>query len=686
MVRKTGRSFENAGARTVMAMVLVVALMLGMLSGCGENGGITDNGMPENSLAQGNGESSAGEMNSKEGTTEDTITKILERMTLEEKIGQMMIPAFRIWQDLREDGTDVGKSVENAEQKAGAEKVNITELNDEIRECIKRNHFGGTLLFAENIDNAEQTLRLVMEIQSVNLQGGGIPMLVAADQEGGNVTRLGFGTTGVGNMALAATGNAKNAEEMAWIYGTELQALGLNVDFAPVLDINNNAKNPVIGVRSFSDSPEIVRDFGVAYMEGLMRTGTIATLKHFPGHGDTNTDSHTGFPCIQKTYEELKSFELIPFEAAIKKGADMIMTAHIQYPEIEKETYVSITTGEEVYLPATMSRTILTDILRKDMGFEGVVVTDALDMDAITKNFAFEDVLCKTINAGADMLVLPAIRNTDDFEQTDGVVKLTAGFVREGKIAETRIDEAVRRILTVKEKYGLLEQSDFTMSDEKIRKALATVGGEESRKLAMEIAGQALTLLKNENQAFPLKRSEGDETLILFADSCASRVGYGELVKQMIGDEKITVMKHTQDNQDECLQAAKEAEHVILVYRDYSEACLNPSTGDGFSSAVFDEIIDERHKAGKQVILISCQLPYDAARFTEADAILLAYCSSVMRSIPNESGPGSAYAPNLAAAIIACFGEEKVNGRLPVNIPALDENYGITDQILFQRQ
>ncbi len=356
----------------------------------------------------------------------------------------------------------------------------------------------------------------------------------------------------------------------------------------------------------------------------------------------------------------------------------MIMTAHIQFPEIEKETYVSISTGKEVYLPATMSHVILTDILRGDMGFEGVVVTDSLEMAAIADNFAFEDVLCKTISAGADMLMLPMVYDSTDLDRLEKTVDLAVRLVKEGKIDEARIDESVRRILTLKEKYGLLEEKDFSVTQEKIDRAVETVGCRAHRDEAWDIAVKALTLVKNDNQAFPLRKNAGDETLILFADSCASRVGYGELAKQMLGDDKITVMVNTAKNGDECLRAAREAAHVILVNRVYGEACLDPNTGDGFSTAVFDDIIRARHTDGKQVIVISSQLPYDAARFTEADAILLTYCSSVMRTIPPESGEGSTYSPNLAAAIVSCFGDEEVKGQLPVDIPALDENYRIT--------
>ena len=666
MIIKTGHK-KNGFLKRSMALGLGMVMVFGMLSGCQKAGP----GLEESQITN---------PASEEIPPVDRVEEIVKNMTLEEKIGQMMIPSFRIWQDLRTE--EAKKQIEDGET---PEKTNITELNDEIRSCLEKNHFGGTLLFAENFKDAEQTYRLIQDLQASNQKGSSIPLFVAADQEGGYVSRIGFGTCGIGNMALAATGNKDSAKEMAKIYGEELKALGLNMDFSPVIDVNNNPSNPVIGVRSFSDDPGTVSEFGVAYMEGLNDAGVIATLKHFPGHGDTDTDSHTGFPLIDKSYEELKDFELIPYRTAIDGGAEMIMTAHIQYPQIEKETYVSVSTGEKVYLPATMSKTILTDILRDDMGFEGVIVTDALDMRAITDHFAFEDVLCMTINAGADMLILPIVTNTDLFEQTDGVVELTVNLVNEGKISEERINDAVTRILRLKEKHGIPDLNDFSVSDAQIKEANDIAGSAEHREQAWKLAEKSLTVVKNENNAFPLANPDGD-TLILFADSCASRAGYGELAAQMLEKENVTVMKNTKENKKECLDAAKSAENVILISRAYNEACLDPETDDGFSTEAFDEIIEQRHKEGKSVIVISCQLPYDAARFPEADAMILTYCSSTMRALPPDSGEGSAYSPNLAAAIVACFEGEECTGKLPVNIPKLNEEYKISDEILYERQ
>ena len=604
----------------------------------------------------------------------NAVESVLNGMTLEEKVGQMLIASFRTW---KEGSINSG---------SGAKAV--TELNEEMRAFLAAYHVGGTTLFAENCRDAEQTLTLVSDLQKANQAGGGLPLLVTVDQEGGSIVRLGFGTTGPGNMALAATGNPQNAVLMAKVYGEEMRLLGIHADFAPVVDVNNNPNNPVIGVRAFSDDPLVTARYGAAYVEGLHLAGTMATLKHFPGHGNTDTDSHTSFPRIDATLEELQACELVPFQAGIDAGADMVMTAHIQYPRIEPKTYVSISTGESVFLPATMSRTILTGVLRNQMGFEGVIVSDSLDMAAISDHFTDEDILRLTIEAGIDMLILPIVRDSVIFQRVRNMAETAIRLVREGEISMERIDSSVRRILTLKMKYGLLAKTDFSVSQALVSAAVNGVGSEENRLTAWLITQKALTLVKNENSAFPLHLQPGDKTLILFADSCASRSGAGALAERILSDQgmlpegaKITVMTNTYDNGATCLYAAKRADHVILVNRVYQSECLNPNTGDGFSTSTFDRIIEMRHEKGLPVILVSCQLPYDAARFPEADAVLLAYASSAMRTVPPTAGEGSAYAPNLPCALCTCFGMGEALGQLPVSLPALSDEYTLTTDI-----
>lgn len=681
--------------RKILPLFLCLIMVLS-LAACGKDSKSEDKDTTETTTA---GTDSTGENTTETPTTEISVIEyqnldvedILKGMTTRDKIEQMMVIAYRVWKEIPEDTGSAGNTtVENSEE--DIPEIDITELNDIIRQDLKTHHYGATILFSENYLSAEQTLKLVADMQQTNLDGGGIPLIVATDQEGGNVYRVEYGTAGPGNMTLAATGDPENAKKMASIYGKELQLLGINSDYAPVLDVNNNPNNPVIGVRSFSDSPEMVSEYGSKYIEGLHETGTIATLKHFPGHGNTDTDSHTGFPCVNSSLEELKAFELVPFKAAIDAGADMIMTAHIQYPQIETETYTSTSTGEQVYLPATMSHTILTDLLRNDMGFEGVVVTDALDMGAISDNFTDEDVMMLAINAGADMIMLPLVTDTNIFKRDLNMIETAIRLVEEGKIDIATVDDSVRRILTLKKKYGLLDKTDFTVSSDMITAAENGVGSKENRDTEWEIASKALTLLKNEGEAYPVKLEEGQKALILFGDCCASRIATGELAKSklletgVITDESaITVMVNDSENEEECLKAAAEADHVILIHRAYDSDCLDPNTEDGISSAVFDKIIAARHEDGKRVIVISIQLPYDAARFPDADAILLTYNSAYMRELPPETDYGSAYPPNLAVALCECFGDGETSGKLPVNIYKLDDKYDITDEVLFER-
>ena len=601
----------------------------------------------------------------------DPLEAMLSGMSLRDKAAQMMIASFRVWQEVPPEGEDMPEEA--------PPRVNITELNDEIRDMVSRNHFGGILLFGQNIVDAEQTLRLIADFQATNRAGGGLPQIVFTDQEGGNVNRIPYGTQGVGNMALGAAGDPENARVTAAIFGEELGLLGIQADFAPVVDVNNNALNPVIGIRSFSDDPQTVAAFGKAYIQGLHDAGVMSTAKHFPGHGDTDTDSHTGAPVIDRTYEELKDCELIPFQAAIDAGTDMIMTAHIQYPQIETGTYTSTSTGESIFLPATMSKTILTDILRGDMDFDGVVVTDALDMSAIADHFEVEDIVRLTIGAGVDMLILPPVTDTNVFRRVQTYVDTAVELVESGEIDEARIDESVLRILKLKQKYGILDLTDFAVTEGKIAAAQAGIGSAAHRESEWQMAEKALTVYKNESNAFPLEVKVGEKTLILFADSCASRAGAGDLARQLLEERQalpegaeIAIMKNTADNEEECIRAAVDADHVILVHRVYSLACLDPETDDGFSSGTFDKIIPAVHEAGKTVIVLSCQLPYDATRFPDADAVLLTYWGSAMRELPAESASWSA---NLPAGLLACFGACPAEGTSPVELPALDDQY-----------
>ncbi|MCT4793691.1 glycoside hydrolase family 3 N-terminal domain-containing protein, partial [Exiguobacterium artemiae] len=323
----------------------------------------------------------------------------LDQMTLEQKIGQMIMPDFRLW-----DG------------------VNHTQLAPEVGRVIDRFDLGGVILFAENVSETEQTTKLVHDLQEVVEQdpSNDIPLFVTIDQEGGIVTRLGTGTNLPGNMALGATRSPAYAEAAGGIIGSELHALGINVNFGPVLDVNNNPGNPVIGVRSFSSDPNLVGELGSAMTRGIQEQGVVATAKHFPGHGDTAVDSHYGLPVVDKSLAELKQLELIPFKRAVAEGIDMVMTGHIGMPQIEDEVVES--TQGTFPLPATLSDDVITGVLREELGYQGLVVTDALNMQAIADNFTESEAVIKTFKAGVDIALMPTIlRSANDVTKLESI-------------------------------------------------------------------------------------------------------------------------------------------------------------------------------------------------------------------------------------------------------------------------
>ena len=269
-----------------------------------------------------------------------------------------------------------------------------TELSEEFKQLIREYQIGNVILFLRNVKSADQLRRLCTEIQTLILEVTGYPAFIVIDQEGGMVTRLPADAVNVpGAMAISATDDRSNACAAARITIRQLQGLGVNFNMAPVLDVNTNAANPVIGVRSIGDDPQRVADFGEAAVLAYKDTGVFCCGKHFPGHGDTNVDSHLGLPRVEKTLEELEAAELIPFRRCIAAGIPAIMSSHILFPNIEKEN-----------IPGTMSRTIITDLLKKRLGFKGLVFSDCLEMDAIQKYYGTANGAVAAIKAGIDLV------------------------------------------------------------------------------------------------------------------------------------------------------------------------------------------------------------------------------------------------------------------------------------------
>ena len=596
------------------------------------------------------------------------VDAVLSSMSTEEKIAGMLMCSVRYF-----------------------DEEPVTEINGSIADMLSAYPFAGVILFAQNTQTAEQTLRLTDALQNANRQGGRPQLFVAADQEGGKITRLATGTQTPGNMALGAIGDEEAARISSDIIGEELSSVGINVDFAPVMDVNVDPSNPVIGVRSFSDSPDICSALGGAYINGLQDNNVISALKHFPGHGDTGTDSHTGLPLIDKSYDTLKECELIPFAKGIAEGSEMIMTAHIQYPQIEKETYISKSTGDKICLPATLSKTIISDILRGDMGYDGVVVTDAMNMDAIATHFDRYDSARLAINAGVDIILMPVnTHSAAGIADLGTYIKKLAQMADSGEISMDKIDKANRRILGLKYDKGLFAAYDEGDLDSAVSAARETLGSAEHHGTEWELAKRAVTMVKNSGDTLPLK--DGQKYLLLAAypnEVLSMRFAVERLQSEgkLPSDAEFVYECYTSAEPSQLADEVRGADRVIAISELYRASALDPRTEAGAVSAGLDRLIDITHENGGKFVLISANLPYDTARYQNADALLVCWSDMGMNVDPRLGNEDvRQYGPNIPAAVYVAFSsEDSPSGRLPVNIPALTPEYTYSSELLYAR-
>ncbi len=591
-------------------------------------------------------------------TASPEVEKLIENMPLKQKVTQMIMPDFRKWQEANQESPQ-----------------DLTKVNAEVADAIDKYDFGGVILFAENVKESKQTLALTQDMQKAAIENkannGKIPLLLAIDQEGGIVYRLGTGTALPGNMAIGATNDPKLAKEAGQIIGRELSALGLNVDFAPVLDTNNNPQNPVIGLRSFSSDPNRVAYLGIPMMKGIQDYNVAVAAKHFPGHGDTAVDSHTGLPLVDKSLAELEKLELLPFKKAMDEGVDLLMTAHIQYPQIEKDQVVSKETGEKIYVPATLSDDILTGLVRKKYGYKGVIVSDAMGMDAIAKNFGEVEAVKMAIKAGVDLVLMPTtLRSKADLTKIDTIVNAVVDAVQTGDISEERLNESVRRILTLKEKRGVL---NFDPSARTAEKAEEAVGSTLNRDLERKIAAAAVTVVKNEDHTLPFKVQTGDHVLLLGAfenEVPGLNLGMRRLIADGVlpKDTSFVAKNFTKESTlDSLKEDLEKATHIVVISEIGYEGQLDK---DFWRTKIPTEIVNYANTNHKKAAVLSISKPYDVANYPTAKAILAVYGNKGMD--PTESlKPDNAFGPNIPAGVEVIFNGKEHLGTLPVDIPKI---------------
>lgn len=549
--------------------------------------------------------------------------KELKRMSVDEKIGQLV---------------HIGINARYLNQDSYEYK--------ELRRQIVENKLGGIVLFGAPI---YESVHLVNRMQ----EAAKTPLLIALDAETGIGMRFMDAENFPWNMAMAATGNPDYARRVGVITGREARAIGVLQIYAPVLDVNNNAENPVINVRSYGENPGLVGQFGTAFIEGLQSQNVIATAKHFPGHGDTAVDSHRGLPIINLPKERFNQIELPPFQQAINAGVASIMVAHIALPQIDGEQIKPLKNfvqgdaevgaeivNETATMPATLSEKVQTQILRKEMNFQGLIVTDAMSMSGLTIYFNQDEAAVRAVLAGADILEKP--------ENVDLTIKGLKTAVASGRISEERLNQSVRKILAWKHQLGLDKQKITPL--DAIDK---TVSGEESRLLAKEIAENAITLVKKEEGVLPLRKDKKVFLLAVTNDErgVASRTLQGALRQSGIKFEAAVLdERSTAEEIELARKKALESEIVIAGLFGRVRSGAKNSVGIPESGA---NLLRELLRSDKKIISLSFGNPYLLNNFPEMKTYVVAYGD--MASLQR-------------ATARALVGEIDFKGKLPISL------------------
>jgi beta-glucosidase-like glycosyl hydrolase len=550
------------------------------------------------------------------------------------------------------------------EQKVGqliSVGINATFLNQDsdafraLKRQVQENHIGGIILFRGPVYESVVLMNRMQQLAKY-------PLLISADLEAGAGMRFDDTINFPWNMAVGATGNPDYARRQGQVTARESRALGVHQIYAPVVDVNNNAANPVINVRSYGEDPVAVGRFAAAFTEGAQNAGVIATAKHFPGHGDTAIDSHRGLPEINLPRERLNAVELVPFRAAVDSGVGSVMVAHIGLPQIDPTAVKPLPRDQKIRpidtdeageiiaesaaIPATVSP-VVGRLLKNDLGFRGLVVTDALSMSGLTIYFNQDEAAVRALEAGADMLLKPA--------DNDAAFRGVRDAVKSGRLTEKRIEESARKILAAKYDLGLVKQR-ITPLDEIDR----IVSSREAVALANEIAEHAITLVRNDDNLVPIKKvradarifnlaiTNGDDRLWVANSFAASMSTSGRKLETIVLDER-----SSEADVAKALEKARGADLVIasLYGRVRSGQVSSVGLPDPGARALTTLIANKAPLVG-----ISFGNPYLLQSFPELRTYLVAYGD--MSSLQQ-------------AAARAVLGEIDITGKLPISLPGL---------------
>ncbi|MFC4556033.1 glycoside hydrolase family 3 N-terminal domain-containing protein [Georgenia faecalis] len=550
--------------------------------------------------------------------TPEVILQVVDNMTVDQLIGQMT------WTHV----------YGNSPNDTSMATTNRTRYGvDTPAQVVEKYDLGGVLYFAWAnpiiASNPAATAELSNGLQAASTgdNGSGIPLAVTIDQEGGTVARIGAPATVLpGNMSLGASFDEELAYAQGEILGSEMAAMGVNVDFAPVVDVNSNPANPVIGIRSMGEDPATVAALGAAQIRGLQDQNVGASAKHFPGHGDTALDSHYGLDTVTYDRAELNE-HLRPFVSAIEADVDMIMTAHIIVQAIDPE------------LPATLSHKVLTGLLREEMGFDGLITTDALDMAALKRlpDMPLDDaqIAVMAIQAGSDILL-----NSPNVDASFAGVRAA---IASGDLTRERLEESVTRILQWKLERGVWE-ADPTVDPAAV---MQTVGNAEHLATADEISERGVTLLRNEGDVLPLS---ADDHILMVGSGAA----WPERMGPMLVEEGFGVTELYEDGtsptagyRNSAVAAAQSPDVDVIVFASYNAS----------GNAAQQQMVAALAATGKPVVVVATRNPYDINALPGADAVLNIYGINVV---------------NFHGAVAALAGDINPSAKLPVNVPTAD--------------